>query len=258
MNIENRRSFLRGLAATGCAMNVPVNAWGLTAVEHPLERPLRLVQQSLSRLDSVAGYECQFVKQEIVGERVVSQKLRMKLRHEPFSVYLYFEDYRPGREVIYVQGQNDNNLVIHEAGVLSLAGTLQRSPEHADVKAENRHPITELGLRKLAEALIRQWTMESRYSETDVKYFRDARLGSMTCNVIESSHPTPRRQFPFQKTRVWIDQKTNLVVRLQQYAFPADPDAPAALVEDYSYLAVRISNKLADIDFDVRNPAYSY
>ncbi len=258
MSIKNRRSFLRGLAATGCALHVPLNAWAGPAVEHPLERPLRLVQHSLSRLESVAGYECQFAKQEIVGERVISQKLRMKLRHDPFSVYLYFEEQNRGREVIYVQGKNDNNLLIHEAGILKLAGTLQRSPEHADVRAENRHPITELGLRKLVEAVIRQWTQESRYGETEVKYFRDASLGTTLCNVIESSHPTPRRQFPFQKTRVWIDQKTNLVVRLQQYAFPANPEAPAALVEDYSYLSIRINNQLADIDFDVRNPAYSY
>ena len=247
-----------GTITAGCGLIASrVRACGV-AEEHPLARPLRMVQQSLAEVKKRPGYECQFEKYEIVDNSVIQQKLKVKLRHEPFSVYLRFEEPRAGREVIYVNGRNNNSLLIHEPGVLSLIGTLRRAPDHPDVRRENRYPITQLGLARLVENLIRQWKLESNYGETEVKYYRDAKMGKTTCNVIESSHPQPRRQFPFKLTRVWIAPKSKIVVRIQQYAFPQNASNPPPLVEDYQYSAIRWTSELADLDFDVDNPTYNF
>ena len=41
----------------------------------------------------------------------------MKVRHEPFSVYMWFLKPFQGREVLYVDGQNNNEMVVLEAGL---------------------------------------------------------------------------------------------------------------------------------------------
>ena len=235
---------------------------GLSAAEkskqHPLKPALRVVEKCLKRIEEIRGYEVIFTKKELVGDRMVSQKMRMKFRREPFSVYFCFLGDLAGREVIYVQNSNDGQIVAHETGIASLAGTLRLDPTDSLAMSENRHPITEAGIENFLLALRKQWTEESKYGETDVKYYREAKLGKMTCSVIEVSHPRPRRQFAFHRTRLWIDGKTGIAVRLQQFGFPVRSKEKPPLVEDYKYTDLRTDVRLSDRDFDENNPKYNY
>ena len=74
---------------------------------------------------------------------------KMKVRHEPFSVYMHFDEPHAGREVIFVEGRNNNNLLVHEAGFASLIGTLELEPTGSQAMAENRYPITKAGIQKM-------------------------------------------------------------------------------------------------------------
>ncbi|MFN5287850.1 MAG: DUF1571 domain-containing protein, partial [Planctomyces sp.] len=232
-----------------------------TGAEHPLKPALRVARDAHRRVLQMSGYECIFAKKEVVDDDLISQKMKLKIRHEPFSVYMLFQDPREGREVIFVSGQNDNKLLVHETGLASLIGTLSLSPEDSRVKAENRYPITKAGMANMVQAVIEQWEVESKYGECDVKYFSDAKIEKYekyNCRVIESSHPEPRRQFPFQITRLWIDEKTQLPVRVQQFGFPKKKDAKPPVIEDYLFTDVQPDLRLTDSDFDKDNPAYNF
>ena len=226
--------------------------------EHPLKPVLRLVENSLKTIENIPAYEATFTKTELVGNRIVAQRMRMKFRREPFSVYFYFLGELEGREVIYVQDSNDGQLLAHDTGIASLVGTLRLTPTDAIAMSENRHPITEAGIENCLLALRSQWTKESKYGETDVKYYRDAKLDGMTCKVIDVSHPRPRRQFAFHRTRLWIDGKTGVAVRLQQFGFPVRAGAKPPLVEDYKFTDLRTNVRISDRDFDENNPKYNY
>ncbi len=163
-----------------------------------------------------------------------------------------------GREVIFVEGKNNNNLLVHEAGFASLIGTLELPPDGSQAMAENRYPITKAGIQKMMEAVIEQWEEETKYGETEVKYFEDAKIGEVKCRVIESSHPQPRKQFKFHITRVWIDEQTGLPVRVQQFGFPAKSGAKPPVIEDYTFTNIKAEVRLTDRDFDTKNPSYNY
>jgi hypothetical protein len=235
---------------------------GLQAVEankeHPLKPVLRVVEKSLKTLESIPAYEATFTKNELVKNRMVSQRMKMKFRREPFSVYFYFLGDLKGREVIYVKGRNDGKILAHETGIASFAGTLALAPNDTMAMSENRHPITEAGIEKFLLVLHKQWTQELKFGETEVKYYRDAKLDKMTCNVIEASHPRPRRQFAFHRTRLWIDKDTGIAVRVQQYGFPVRNGAKPPIVEDYVFTDIRTSVQISDRDFDPNNPRYNY
>ena len=226
--------------------------------EHPLIPAIRYAKTCLEKVEALPGYEATFLKREVVGKSTVSHKMRMKVRHKPFSVYLYFENPHEGREVIYVEGQNNGKLIAHEAGLLSLAGSMELLPTEPMAMNENRYPITSAGIANALRIIIAEWEKETKYGETEVKYFKDARLDTMTCRVIESSHPQPRRQFNSHKTRLWIDTETQLPVRLQKFGFPKRPKDKPPLVEDYSYLNIRTNVRLTDADFDRNNRKYAF
>jgi hypothetical protein len=258
----SRRHVLGGLALTGfLGLPRPVvsdESAGGAATEHKLMPAIRHAKSSLEKAASMTGYECIFSKKEAVGNQMISQTMKMKVRHEPFSVYMFFLDPSKGREVIYVDGKNDNKLQVHETGLASLVGTLSLAPNDSRVMAENRYPITRAGLVRMAESVIEQWEQESQYGECEVKYFQDAKVAEYTCRVIESSHPEPRKQFPYQMTRLWIDERSGLAVRVQQFGFPRQKGAKPPVLEDYTFTEIRPEVRLTDRDFDTRNPNYNY
>jgi outer membrane lipoprotein-sorting protein len=259
----SRRSFsavlaFAGFAASASGVSFAQESAALNGAEHPLGPALRHATICLEKAQAMKGYECTFAKKEVVGSEMISQTMKMKVRHDPFSVYMYFLEPTEGREVIFVNGRNDNKLQVHETGLASLIGTLSLSPDDSRVMAENRYPITKAGLAKLVEAVIEQWKAESKYGETEVKYFEDAKFGEYTCRAIESSHPQPRKQFRFHVTRLWIDENSGLPVRVQQFGFPRKKDAKPPVIEDYMFTDIKPEVRLTDRDFDTSNPSYNY
>lgn len=253
---STRRVFLSVIA--GSAAAVPLTVFGQDAAEHPLVPALRYADECLAKATALTAYEARFQKRELVGDVMINQRVRMKIRHDPFSVYLYFEDPHEGREVIYVEGRNNNNLLAHETGLAGLIGTLELSPTGSQAMSENRYPITKAGMANMVQAIIDQWKEESQFGECEVKYYKDAPVGDYKCKVIESIHPRPRRQFRFHMTRLWIDDETGLPVRVQQFGFPTAKDAKPPVVEDYVFSAVRTETRLTDRDFDANNPNYNF
>ncbi|MFN9717254.1 MAG: DUF1571 domain-containing protein [Planctomycetota bacterium] len=260
-NLRISRRCVSALLAGVGLCGIPVNgvaADEVNAAEHPLAPAIRHAKACLAKIRDMKGYECTFTKKEVVGSEIISQTMAMKVRHEPFSVYMKFVEPSAGREVIFVDGRNDNKLLIHETGFKALIGTLELAPEDSLVMAENRYPITRAGLVNMLETVIAQWEEEMKYGETDVKYYGDAKVGEYTCRIIESSHPQPRRQFKFQTTRLWTDEKSGMAVRVQQFGFPRNKDQKAPIVEDYTFTGIKPEVRLTDRDFDVNNPNYNY
>ncbi len=226
---------------------------------HPLYLPLQEAYKAREALKAVKDYEANFVKRELLGRRLQSTTMKLKLREEPFSVYLKFIDTSAGREVLYVQGRNNNQLLIHEAGLKSLAGTVFRAPNAADVMAENRYPVTMIGLKFMLDKVIQQWEDEGKFGEVKTQKYPGAKLPSgEECIAYESLHPTPRNQFKFHITRLWIETKSGLAIRIEQLGFPQKNDKAPPVIEEYTYANLKVNVKLTDADFDRGNRSYAF
>lgn len=226
---------------------------------HPLYKPLELAYKSRAALAEVKDYEALFSKQERIEGKLRATTMKLKLRQEPFSVYLNFVSPNAGREVIYVHGKNNNQLWVHEAGIKAIVGTISLDPKSRDAMADNRYPVTMLGMKTLLDKIITQWEAEGKFGETKVQYYPEAKLGDAACLVIESSHPTPRNEFKFKMTRLYIESDSQLPVRVEQYAFPTPRDKEdAPLAEEYTYSQVKTNSGLTDKDFDHTNPSYAF
>lgn len=231
---------------------------GSSTDKHPLTPAIAAARESLESLKGVKDYSAVFSKKERMKDRVIHTQMEMKFREAPFSVYLKFVDLHAGREVIYVDGKNKGKFLVHEDGFKALIGTLQFLPTSADAMEENRYPITKVGMRNMVEIIIDQWEQELKHGETEVRNYPNAKVGETECRMIESSHTQQRSHYKFQKTCLYIDKKTNLPVRVEQYGFPAAAGQSAPLQEEYTYSKLRINVGLTDRDFDPKNKDYKF
>jgi hypothetical protein len=227
--------------------------------QHPLAPALEHAYAARQKLAAVKDYEAVFSKQELIGRRLRATSMKMKVREEPFSVYLQYITPHQGREVIYVAGRNNGQLKAHETGIKSIAGTVSLAPDSEDAMDGNRYPITMIGIRNLLDQIIAQWELEAQYGEANPPVYRpDSKLGGVPCKVIETSHPQPRKQFKFHMTRLYIDSETGLPIRVEQYGFPQTEGSKPPLLEEYTYTKVRVNVGLTDRDFDITNPNYAF
>ena len=232
------------------------------SAEHPLVKAIEHAQSSMKAVEAAEDYQAEFSKRDFVNGQFHAHTTLLKFRAEPMSAYLKFRQPHAGREVIYVRGKNDGNLLAHETGVLSFIGTVALLPTSARAMSESKHPITEIGMAKLVKGLIDRWEAERKYGECEVKYFPAAQheklFGKREHLVVQVVHPRPRKQFEFHESRLWIDLESNLPVRVAHWGFPAKPGDKPPLMEEYTYRNVQLNVGLKDIDFDVNNPKYGF
>jgi hypothetical protein len=242
------------------AVNEP--AFNEPAANEPAVAPaLRWAKAAVPRIGAIQDYSCTFVQREqtdgVLGPRKV---LRLKVRHQPFSVYVHFDapqDVR-GQEVIYVAGQNGGKLLAHGVGLKALAGTVALDPRGAIAMQGSRHPITEVGILNFTHRMIRVLENDARDPQYQVKYFPGTKVHGRSCTCMQFVHPTPGLSIPYYMARVYVDDELNVPVRGETYLWPARQGGEPVLIQEYTYLNLRLNNSFTDRDFDVNNPQYRF
>jgi hypothetical protein len=230
--------------------------------EHPLMPALRWAQQGLQQMDQLQDYSAVLVKREQVGGTVGNQEwMFIKVRHKPFSVYMCF--LRPanlkGQEVIYIDGANDGKMWAHPTGLRqTLVGTVSLLPTSMLAMQGQKYPITELGIRNLVQRLLEVGGNDTKSGECEVQFSDDAKINGRPCTCIQVIHPVPRRNFMFHLARIYVDQQYNLPIRYEAYDWPKEQGAEPQLIEEYTYLDLKLNNGFTDADFDIRNPNYQF
>lgn len=265
----SRRECLRGLLAAGSVgilggvasaedNRLAAVVDGATRSRHALAPALRLASDTLDKLAEIKDYSATFYKHENVRGVSVLQQMNLKVREDPFSVYLGFVKPHAGREVLYVEGQNGGNLLGHGTGIEKVAGTVVIDPDSPRALEESRYPITQIGMRNMVRTIANQWSTELRYNDLKVKYYPNAKVDKVSCSVYESTHARRRSGVTFYRSRLYVSRQTGLPIRAEQFGFPASTGARPPMIEQYTYMDVKANSGLSNIDFSTSNPAYDY
>lgn len=228
--------------------------------ELPISRAIRVIRDCQARYESISDYVCTFTKRErIDGSLRPRHVMTMKIRTRPRSVYLRFHQPSPGKEAIYIDGQNDGKVVAHDVGIKRLvAGTLTLDPTCGLAMDDCRHPITQAGIGPLLETLEARWSSELHPSESRIAFGDVELAGSRPCMLIEATHPTKDPAFMFYQVRLFVNRELGLPVRFEAYDWPSSPEATPELVEEYTYSNLKLNVGLRDIDFDASNAEYDF
>ena len=230
---------------------------------HPLDKPLQWARDGLQRIDkSTKDYSCTLIKRErIKGELSSHEFIFTKVRHEPFSVYMYFlkPNAKKGNECIYVEGENEGKLwAIAGSGFKRRLGVVSLGVDSASAMEGNRYPVTMTGFRVLVERLIEMGETDKQYGECEVKYLKNAKINGRVCTCIQVTHPKRRKQFAYHIARIFLDDELQIPIRLEAYEWPSEKGGKPLLVEEYTYVNVKLNNGYDDLDFDIRNEKYHF
>jgi outer membrane lipoprotein-sorting protein len=230
--------------------------------EHPLMPALRWANSGLIEMEKIHDYSATMVKRErINGKLGEHQYMFIKIRQKPFSVYMYFlgPPNLKGQEVIYVNGANNGNMWAHPTGLQKrLVGTVSLNPAGVIAMRGQRYPITELGLLNLVQRLLEIGEKDTQYGECEVKFLQGAKINGRSCTCIQVMHPVPRRNFLFHIARIYVDDELNIPVRYEAHNWPKETGGPPELIEEYTYLDLKLNNGFTDADFDIQNPNYQF
>ena len=229
--------------------------------EHPLLPVIRWAEKERPRIRKIKDYTARMTKREnLDGVLQEPQVMEVKVRHEPFSVYLKtrFPAKLNGQEAIFIRGRNDGKVIAHGAGFQRTLGTQRLDPEGAIAMRGNKYPITDMGILNLIDKLLEVGRKDVHFDECEVVYYQQVEVGDRKCIMIEVTHPIPRKNFHFHIARIFVDAEFRLPIRYESHDWPVEKGEKPALIEEYTYEELRINVGLTDRDFDHSNPAYGY
>lgn len=247
--------------ASRIAVSRPQNSFDLTQQggEHPLMPALRVAQNSLQTIDSrIRDYNAIMMKQErINGELADKEVAYIKVRHQPFSVYMYFLGENKGRECLYnsMPDGSVGKLIARDCGFKKRLGKFTLDPMGPLAMKGQKYPIMKLGIRELTKELVTVASNDVKFQECEVTHGQGTMEGR-SVTWLQVVHPTPRENFRFFKAQVFIDNELQVPVRYNAYTWPESPGAEPPLEESYTYLKLNINNGYTDADFDKDNPEY--
>jgi len=244
---------------------------GRSQAEHPLQPAVDIARQcQRSMRESIYDYTCTIVRRERIDgklgqpetifAKVYHHKATPERDNEPVSIYMRFESPEEvaGREVLFCNIDEDAKVLVRKGGTRLPFLTLSLDPLSRFAMRGNRHPITEFGLRRLAERMAEQGEAEIRNDGCELAINDQAELEGRACKLFEVTHPVERAHFKFHKIRIFIDTALNLPVRFESYGWPKHEGDEPPLDEEYTYNNIRLNVGLCDRDFDRNNPEYAF
>ena len=232
--------------------------------EHPLMPVIRWAEKGRPDVVAIKDYTATLQKQENIGGTVQSaQVMEVKVRHQPFSVYvkLRFPKDINGQQAIYVEGQHDGKAYARGNGAKGLLGWQKLPPDGLIMMNNNKYPITDMGILNLLDKLLEVGYKDSKFGECDVTYTEGVKIGprdaQRECTMIQVVHPMPRQNFTFHVARVFVDKELNLPISYMSYDWSRKEGEAPVMLEAYTYLNLQLNVGLTDADFDPKNPKYA-
>ncbi|WP_339908926.1 DUF1571 domain-containing protein [Symmachiella dynata] len=235
-----------------------------------LQTALNLLENGRERLKSINHYTATFIKQERVGDELTEGDVtEIKVRHEPFSVYMKWVETDAGQEMLYADGVNDGNILLKQVGWKSrLLPVISLDPHCVLAMSQSRYPVTQMGLLRLVETLItdRQNDLEKN---TDLKcqLFDDEVCHERPCYRFILEYGSPQVSATYRKSDLFIDKELSVPIQIANFTWPesdwgadwgCEEMDDETLIEYYGYCDLALGTPLSDLDFDRSNEEYGF
>ncbi|MDO4551062.1 MAG: DUF1571 domain-containing protein [Planctomycetia bacterium] len=213
--------------------------------------------------ENLSDYTCMMTKRErIQGKLRQEEAAYVKIRHDPFSVYLRFvkPQNMEGREAIYVEGENGGNLIAHGAGWERVFGNFSLKPDSSQAMDGSLRPITEIGVLDIFRQILE--ICEFLEGSTVQLTLSDCLVNQRACLRVEILNPTAMpvksrdKKSPaytyYRKMHFYFDRVYGFPIRYSYW------NTDGELLEERTYLEIRNNPGLKEIDFSTKNKEYQF
>jgi outer membrane lipoprotein-sorting protein len=211
------------------------------------------LRQASVSLDRTESYTAVFHKQERVKGWLKTEEIVYLKFKKPFKVYMkWIEDPGKGREILYVDGWNDNRILVRDPGFLGVVIMNLRPQGPLAIKG-SRHPITEAGLEHLVKMFGDNIRKGLRSKELECRRGTEGMVYGRKTQSLELVFPRdPKVGYYCYRSIISLDIEKRVPIRVQVF------DWEDRLIEDYGYENLTLSAGLTEADFDPRNPKYKF
>jgi len=123
---------------------------------------------------------------------------------------------------------------------------------------DEHYPITDIGLANLCRQLIKRGEGAGDPSQVRVKRFPHARINNRQCYLLEVTYPVHEPKIWGYLARVFMDKEWKFPIRVEVFELPEERAKGLQLVEEYTYLDLKLNNGYSDADFDRKNRQYKF
>lgn len=172
---------------------------------------------------TVEGYSCTFIKRErIKGKLREREKIAVEFQESPFAVKMkWLEGVGRAESMLFVQGENDNKLLIIPSNAVAKKGLMllgkpyaSRATDSADATDAARSPVTQFGMENALKKMIVAWQTAKERQQLDVTYQGIKpipELNGRPCYVLTRKCATPEED-GLTNVTAYIDVENHLVV----------------------------------------------
>jgi hypothetical protein len=225
----------------------------------------RATKRKIEIRKTVRDYTCTIVKRERINRILQDHRfIRAKVRAAgtqngkklPLAVHMTFHApvEMDGREVIYIEGQNDGEMVVKRGGKRFQNVTTTVDPNSDLARGETLMHITHMGFDGMVAEIVAQLhkdiAADPDSSNTTVRFSRHAKINDRDCTSVVITHPKKVDGLLFHRAEFFIDNEYHLPVRVAAFDWPTSEGARPELLGEFTYTNVKINVGLTDADFD--------
>ena len=202
----------------------------------------------------IRDYTCTFTRQEkLHGALSGEQVAEMRVRTQPHSVYVRFAQPEgvAGMEAAYIADRRDGKIRYRPAPKAGANEFRTVSPEDPKMLAENRRPVSELGIGKVIDLLVTVAARERSLNNPVETFTSDYVFAGRAVTRYEVLTRRPHAHRYAYRAVVYVDKETKLPVRFEAYDQPK-PGGPSTgeLFEAYSYSDIKLNVGLGASAFE--------
>lgn len=203
---------------------------------------------------NVYDYTALFRRRERIGGEWLPEEISFLKFQKPFKIYMrWVSGPAEGREALYVEGANGNQVMIHEARSFSRFFAVLVDPGSRRILRESRYPFTEIGIGRLIERVGKDARRAWARGELRLVDHGKTKVMSRDVRQIEGVLPRdPGAGYSSYRMLLKIDEANGLPIQASLY------DWDNVIVGEYGYDELQLNPGLKEIDFDPSNPAYRF
>lgn len=229
-----------------------------------------LLEKGLEQVKDVPNYSATFHKKERIGGKLSDdQFMTLKLRHEPFSVYMkWLKGNDEGQEILYVEGENDNEMLVKVGGVSGrMLPAIKLDPTGSIAMGKARYPITTLGFAEMIEQILEFRRSDlTNIENVKCRMLEGQKFDRRECYCFILEYSSPQHSELFRKSVIYVDNQHSIPICIKNFGWPTESQQELeaqqlddeTLSEFYSFSNISFDSKLVANDFDKSNENYHF
>lgn len=217
----------------------------LASVGNGMDDPHAILQRIAKAYDGITDYTALFIKRERTdGTLYPVEKIRLRFQ-EPFKVHMTWVTPNEGRAVTYIEGKNDNKILVNPGGFLQFM-RLQLDPQSPLAMGKGHHSIRQLGIRNMIDMVMQQYLRAHEAGDLTIRLHGRDPVDGRPAYHLEFIYPqTKGSGYYAYRAELWVDAQLYLPTKILIYNWDNQ------LYEYYEYRRLKLNPGLGPEAFEL-------